>query len=70
MRIRTVPSLLLCNELVVSAGLAAPVGTNLDTAGHTVTSSSSTVEPSPWLMLLGGLGLLWMLMRFRRHRTD
>jgi MYXO-CTERM domain-containing protein len=69
MKIRTVSVLLLLTELAGSAGFGAPVSTHFDSTGQAVISSSSTVEPSPWLMLLGGLGLLWMLMRFRRHRT-
>jgi len=65
----TVSHVLLIVELLGSSGFCASVGTHLDSAGQ-VMSSSTAVEPSPWLMLLGGLGLLWMLMRFRRHRTD
>ena len=69
MKVRIVLLLLLFAELVGSAGFAAPIGTDLNSIGQTVTSSSSAVEPSPWMMLLGGFGLLCMLMRFRRHRT-
>jgi MYXO-CTERM domain-containing protein len=58
------------NELVELASSGAPAGTHLDGAGQTAMSVSSSAEPSPWLMLLGGLGLLGMLMRFQRHRTD
>ena len=62
--------LLAVNELVELASSGAPAGTHLGAAGQTAISASSPGEPSPWLMLLGGLGLLGMLMRFRRHRTD
>jgi len=62
--------LLVFNELVALASSGAPAGTNLGGAGQTAMSASSATEPSPWLMLLGGLGFLGMLMRFRRHRTD
>ncbi|MBV8213703.1 MAG: hypothetical protein JOZ08_10845 [Verrucomicrobia bacterium] len=67
MRFRTISLLLVLNELV---GLASAGATNVGGAGQTATSASSPGEPSPWLMLLGGLGLLGMLMRFRRRRTD
>jgi hypothetical protein len=30
--------------------------------------AGSALEPSPWLMMIGGLGFLTMLMRFRRGR--
>jgi MYXO-CTERM domain-containing protein len=70
MKVRTVYFLLLFTELVGTAGFGAPLNTNLDSTRQALTSAGSAVEPSPWLMLLGGLGLLWMLMRFRRHRTD
>jgi MYXO-CTERM domain-containing protein len=70
MKVRTVCFLLLFTELVGSAGFGAPLNANLDSTRQALMSPSSAVEPSPWLMLLGGLGLLWMLMRFRRHRTD
>jgi MYXO-CTERM domain-containing protein len=70
MRIRTITLLLVFNELVELASSGAPVGTHLGGAAQTALSASSPGEPSPWLMLLGGLGLLGMVMRFRRHRTD
>jgi hypothetical protein len=62
--------LLAINELVQLTGSGAPVGTQLGAAGQSTISANAPGEVSPWLMLLGGLGLLGMLMRFRRHWTD
>jgi hypothetical protein len=70
MRVSAWSLFLFLVELLGSAGLGATPATNVDGAARYVAPASSAVEPSPWLMLVGGLGLLGMLMRFRRHRID
>lgn len=70
MKVSTYTIFLFLVELIGSTGLGAAPATGVDGAARSVLPASSAVEPSPWLMLVGGLGLLGMLMRFRRHRTD